>query len=243
MNQPTENEVVTDTAKHWDQTCINLITIATAVLAGAFLVSGIAEEKPQPTTLLTVWKTLGIGLSTVIYAALVVTAGKTIFKYTNPPTSRTKRLGTTSVFTLFATLIASMGITIFAIIIIPPDTPWEVHTQTKIWINTDTWGKLQDLTGDEGTPDQRINRLMNRLPPEQPAKEKSTSPTLPEQEAAPRSDKKTPHKTTATPAQTTSAPPALNPSIPAPSPDLKRIRTTKVKTQPATSGSPPRPQQ
>ena len=80
MDQESGGNRVTlsETDKHWQQICLTLATIGTAVMAAVFLLSGLDEERPQPMNFLSVCKfTFGV-LSIVVYGLMIVAAGRTI---------------------------------------------------------------------------------------------------------------------------------------------------------------------
>lgn len=100
--------------KHWDQICLGITTIATAVLAATLATAGLTD--PGGTWATTI-RTAMTALATGTYSAIVIQAGRTIFlpkEQTNKEKLYQKERKTNSLFAMFVAMLAPLAIMVLS---------------------------------------------------------------------------------------------------------------------------------
>ena len=75
----SEQEPLSETERHWNQICLTSVTIATAVMAAAFLISGLDDGRPNPVFAVNIAKLICAGGTGLEYGALMLLSGRAIF--------------------------------------------------------------------------------------------------------------------------------------------------------------------
>ena len=152
------------TKRHWDQICIELITIGTAAFAALLLISGLVEGRPDTSLTINLLKLTITGASAITYALLIMLAAVAIFQDRRTPLrirERRKTEESTRVFSTLGVLITLAAAMILCVIFIPPDAKWSGDMSRTIRIKNENWARLEALVGPEGTADQKIRRLLD----------------------------------------------------------------------------------
>ena len=71
-----EPEQLSETERHWNQICLTSVTIATAVMAAAFLISGLDEGRPDPVFAVNLARLICAGSTGVEKANLAVSKAR-----------------------------------------------------------------------------------------------------------------------------------------------------------------------
>ena len=150
------------TERHLDQICMGLITIGGAVLAAVVLISGIAEERTEPISLITTVKYTGGALLAGVFAFMIVRVHRTLFPREVPEEERhnRKEKDAGGVMDVLGTMVLGLVVWVLILAFIPPDQPLFGDTSRSVRISGATWERLEKMVGPEGTPDEKISRLM-----------------------------------------------------------------------------------
>ena len=162
MQQRTGSPDRSEVERHWDQVCIGLTAIGTAVIAAVFLISGIAEERTGPIELTEAVKYAGGAILTGGFAFMVVRVHRTIFPGAVPQQDRHSRKERDSrgVTDILGTMVLGLLAWVIILAFIPPDKPLSGDTSKSVRVSEATWERLEDLVGPEGTADEKVGRLL-----------------------------------------------------------------------------------
>ena len=119
-----EQEQLSETERHWNQICLTSVTIATAVMAAAFLISGLDEGRPNPVFAVNLAKLICAGGTGLEYGALMLLSGRAIFPPVDRPTREKeawKLVHARYMIGMLWAMIFTVILMVLAIIAIPPD--------------------------------------------------------------------------------------------------------------------------
>ena len=131
-------------------------------MAAVFLISGIAEERTGPIELTEAVKYSGGGILTGGFAFMVVRVHWTIFPGTVPQQDRHSRKERDSkgVTDILGTMVLGLLAWVIILALIPPDIPLSGDTSKSVRVSEETWERVEDLVGPEGTADEKVGQLL-----------------------------------------------------------------------------------
>ena len=150
--------------RHWDQICVGLTAIGTAVMAAVFLISGIAEDRTGPIELTDAVKYAGGAVLTGGFALMVVRVHRTIFPGVVAGQDRHSRKERDSrgVIEVLGTMVFGLLLWVIILAFIPQDKPLGSDISKSVRVSESTWERLGDLVGPEGTADEKVTRLLEK---------------------------------------------------------------------------------
>ena len=151
--------------RHWDQVCLGLAAIGTAVLAAVFLISGIAEERTEPISMITAVKYAGGGILAATFTFMVVRIHRTLFPQGVLEEKRHSRKenDTRGVMDILGTMVLGLALWVVILVFVPPDKPLSGNTSRSLKVSEATWERLEDLVGPEGTAEEKVGRLLETV--------------------------------------------------------------------------------
>ena len=164
MQQSTEPPNRTETERHWDQICLGLTAAGTAVMAGVFLISGIAEERPDPLRLITAARYAGGAFMTILFAFMAVSVHRTIFLRERAEAAechRRKEDGARGVMEMLGTMIFCLALWTTALVFIPPHIPLIDDGSREIIVSQHHWDRLEALTGTDEKANDQLGWLLD----------------------------------------------------------------------------------